>query len=102
MEHTSDTQWLYDLIHALDEIAQAATVADDIPNIMEWVESIRAEEREPLEEALLPFAARYHRIIREGERPLKVLVPFQWLEEAAAAITKARGENDGPSANEPQ
>jgi hypothetical protein len=44
-----------------------------------------------LYEALSPFAARYARIVREGERPLKVLVPFEWLGQAAAAIAKAEG-----------
>lgn len=43
-------------------------------------------------EALSPFAARYARIARDGDRPLKVLVPFEWLEQAAAAIARADGE----------
>ena len=46
-------------------------------------------------EALSPFAARHDRIICEeaGTRPLKVLVPFTWLEEARAALAAARGES---------
>ena len=45
-------------------------------------------------EALSPFAARYDRIKREegNTPPLKVLVPFSWLEEARAALAAARGE----------
>ena len=38
--------WLYGLIEALDEIACAAQKIDDVPNIQEWVEGIRREERE--------------------------------------------------------
>ena len=46
-------------------------------------------------EALSPFAVRHDRIICEeaGTRPLKVLVPFTWLEEARAALAAARGES---------
>ena len=42
----TNTDWLYKLIHALDDIANAAQACDDVPNIAEWVGAIQREERE--------------------------------------------------------
>lgn len=40
-------------------------------------------------EALQPFAARCTRIKSEGDTPLKVLIPFEWLEQAAYVLSRA-------------
>jgi len=42
----TNTDWLYKLVDALDDIAVAAQAGDDVPNIAEWVQAIQQEERE--------------------------------------------------------
>ena len=46
-----------------------------------------------LYEALMPFAQRYERIRREGDRPLKVMVPFDWLRRADKVLMSVLGDH---------
>ena len=50
--------WLYGLIEALDEIVQATQAIDDVPNIQEWMEGIRRDERERCAAEISSWAAR--------------------------------------------
>jgi len=65
-----------------------------IANVMQDADAHLITAAPEMLEALSPFAAQHDRIEREDgpNYPFMVLVPFEWLVQARAAIAKARGE----------
>ena len=47
---------------------------------------IEHEKLQRARKALKPFADYHARIVREGDKPIRLLVPFDWLEAAAVVI----------------
>ena len=81
----TETQWLYDLLKVIDDVANMVQVLDDVPNIQEWVNSIRQEERERCFNICAERAEHWAGLAKEAQEKAKWLLDARTMEASKCA-----------------